>query len=385
MRRTTGHYVTTSVGDERVRAFVPEPLPPSPAIKMDTNFNNLLAEASLELEKLNVASALVQSPEWFIYGFVRREAVLSSRIEGTQASLSDLISYEAGVLTEEKAPDVREVCNYLDALNLARKELARPQGLPLSLRLIRSAHKKLLTGVRGADRQPGRFRRSQNWVGGTRPGNAVFVPPPPDQMPACLDALEKYLHDENNISPLVRAGLIHVQFETIHPFLDGNGRVGRLLITLLLEQWGLLDKPLLYLSLFFMRHRQEYYNRLSAVRTDGDWEGWTGFFLEGISTTAREATSLASALFSLFEHDREKVLESPASSVAALRLFEKLPAKPLLTIALAVEILEISKPTAIKAVSLLAELGILHELTGRKRNRVYSYSRYLEMLGRDME
>lgn len=236
--------------------------------------------------RLELAGEMVPSLDWFIYAFVRKEAVLSSQIEGTQATLMDLLNYEA----ERDAPppnaDVEEVCNYLDALTYAREQLASPSGLPLSIRLLNEAHRLLLRGARGANKQPGEMRRSQNWIGGSRPGNATYVPPPPHALPEALSAFERYIHQEDDTPSLIRAGLLHVQFESIHPYLDGNGRIGRLLVTLLLEHWGLLARPLLYLSLFFKRHRQEYYRRLNAVRVDGDWEGWLDFFLDGVATIA---------------------------------------------------------------------------------------------------
>jgi len=311
--------------------------------------------------------------------------VLTSQIEGTQATLTDLIRYEAEAQDEVDLSPVRDVCNYLEALQFAREELARPQGIPLSLRLLREAHKRLLRGTRGADKAPGEFRRSQNWVGGTRPGNALYVPPPPDAMLQCLDALEKYIHSPDDNPPLIRVGLLHVQFESIHPFLDGNGRLGRLLIALLLEHWKLLRSPLLYISLYFKQQRTEYYERLSAVRTDGDWEGWTQFFLEGVATIASQATEAARALFAIFDSDRKKVLAQPKTSVAALRLLEALPKHPLVTVTQARELLDTTKPTAARAVSLLADQGILSETTGRRRDRTFAYERYLDVLAKGTE
>jgi Fic family protein len=313
---------------------------------------------------------------------VRKEAVLSSQIEGTQATLVDLLSFEAqeGVAAATASPDVAEVCNFLDALAFARGQLADPAGLPLSMRLLNGTHKRLMRGVRGAEKQPGEVRRSQNWIGGTRPGNAAYVPPPPHALGSVLSAFESYIHAEDDLPPLVRAGLLHVQFETIHPYLDGNGRIGRLLLTLLLEHWKLLPGPLLYLSLFFKRHREEYYRRLDAVRVEGDWEGWLGFFLDGVAMIADEAVSSARELFGLVAEDRERVLGNARASVAALRLFELLPRHPIVSVALVMKRLATSKPTAGRAVDLLADAGVLVETTGKKRDRSWAYQNYLDRL-----
>jgi Fic family protein len=339
-----------------------------------------LRAAEQALTRLELAGAMVPSLDWFIYAFVRKEAVLSSQIEGTQATLVDLLSFEA----EDRAPpnaDVEEVCNYLDALTNAREQLSDPNGLPISMRLLNEAHQRLMRGARGAEKLPGEVRRSQNWIGGTRPGNAAFVPAPPHALAEALSAFEKYLHAEDGtLPPLVRAGLLHVQFETIHPYLDGNGRIGRLLVTLLLEQWKLLSKPLLYLSLFFKRHRDVYYRRLSAVRVDGDWEAWMDFFLEGVATIADEAVASAQELFALVAADRARVLQSDTTSVAAVRLFESLPRHPLVSVASVMKLTGVSKPTAARAVATLSTAGVLSETTGKKRDRWYSYHGYLERL-----
>lgn len=278
MPRVTGQYETTLYGEEAVRAFVPEPLPPeNPPLAVP---EDLLRRALQELARLDVASRMVPALDWFIYAFVRKEAVVSSQIEGTQATLMDVLAHEA-TGTTPVVEDITEVCNYLEALKYARAQLAAPDGLPLSLRLLREVHAVLMSGVRGAEKQPGSFRTSQNWIGGSRPGNARFVPPPPLRLMDCLGNLERYLHADDGLHPLLRAGLVHVQFETIRPFLDGNGRLGRLLVTLLLEHWQILSSPMLYLSLYFKRHRDDYYSHLSAVRAEGDWEGWMRFLLEG--------------------------------------------------------------------------------------------------------
>jgi len=382
MQRTTGEYERTAVAGEEVAAFVPYPLPPAdPPLSLSGEHAELLRAAEEGLRRLELAAAMVPSVDWFLYGFVRKEAVVSSQIEGTQATLIDLLAHEAGGAEVAAAsPDVQEVCNYLDALSFARSETGRKGGLPLSVRLLNQAHARLMAGVRGADKLPGEVRRSQNWIGGTRPGNAAFVPPPPHRVPDALSAFEKYMHAKDDLPTLIRAALLHVQFESIHPYLDGNGRVGRLLIALLLEHWGLLSAPLLYLSLFFKRHRDEYYRRLSAVRTDGDWEGWIAYFLEGVGTIAEEAVDGARELFALVTRDRTAVLETPAGSMMAARLFELLPEHPMLTIARTSELLDTTRPTATKAVHALVGAGVLTEASGKKRDRSFVYGAYLDVL-----
>ncbi len=382
MARTTGTYDRKTVGGKEVAAFLPHPLPPAdPPLELDAHARELLRTAEHALSRLELASEMVPSVEWFIYAFVRKEAVVSSQIEGTQATLVDLLNYEAGAQPEpQREVEVQEVCNYLEALAFARKQLSRKDGLPLSIRLLNETHRRLMKGVRGAEKEPGEIRRSQNWIGGTRPGNAVYVPPPPQEVPRLLGELEKYLHATDSLPPLVRAGLAHVQFETIHPYLDGNGRLGRLLVTLLLEEWKLLPQPLLYLSLYFKRRREDYYQVLSRVRTEGDWEGWTAFFLEGVATIAEETVQSARELFALIGRDRTRVLAAGKASVVASRLFEELPRHPVVTITSVVRFLETTKPTAAKAIALLEEVGVLAETTGRKRNRTFSYAKYLDHL-----
>lgn len=385
MSRTTGRYVTTSAGGEEVRAFVPEPLPVrDPPIQVEGPWSVRLASAEQALSRLDVAGQMVPSPDWFLYAFVRKEAVLSSQIEGTQATLVDLLQFESSE-QQEATPDIREVCNYVDALKYARAQLASPKGLPLSMRLLNETHRVLMRGVRGASTGPGEVRRSQNWIGGSRPGNAVFVPPSPDQLPRLIQSLEKYIHGKDALPLVVRAALVHVQFETIHPYLDGNGRIGRLLISLLLEQWKLLSHPLLYLSLFFKSHRHEYYRRLSAVRTDGDWEGWIDFFLDGVATVGEEAVASARELFSTVATDRERVMNKSATSVAAIRLFEALPSHPIVTVASVMHFLETTKPTATRAIDALAAAEVLVETTGRRRDRSFAYRKYLDLLSTGTE
>ena len=383
-QRTTGRYERTNVGGEQVAAFVPRALPPQePPLAFDTLHSERLRAAEQALVRLELAGEMVPSLDWFIYAFVRKEAVLSSQIEGTQATLVDLLTFEAQEGAESVlAPnaDVEEVCNYLDALTFSREQLADPKGLPLSMRLLNETHRRLMRGVRGADKHPGEVRQSQNWIGGSRPGNAAYVPPPPHALGEVLGAFEKYLHQNDALPPLIRAGLLHVQFETIHPYLDGNGRIGRLLVTLLFEHWKLLTKPLLYLSLFFKRHREDYYRRLSAVRVDGDWEGWLDFFLDGVATIADEAVESARELFSLIATDRARILAHPGISIVALRLFELLPRHPVLSVAAVMRHVQTTKPTAGRAIELLVASGVLVETTGRKRDRSFVYQTYLDRL-----
>lgn len=386
MKRMTGTYrVMTSDDNEDVRAFIPAPLPPAdPPLTLDDEANRLLSDATASIGRLAVAADMVPNAEWFLYGFVRKEALITSQIEGTQATLRDVLTYEAGEQAQ-RPQDAAEVCNYVDALAYARRELTRPKGLSLSVRLLCGAHKRLMKGAQDRSKQPGRIRRSQNWIGGTRPGNARFVPPPPGEVPGALSALEKWIHGRDPLPPLVRVGLAHVQFETIHPFLDGNGRIGRLLITLLVEHWGLLKAPLLYLSVAFKRHRQDYYEQLNAVRIGGDWEGWTRFFLSCVTEAADDAVASAQKLFAVTNADRTKVAAHPKATVPAIRLFEALPSKPVVTMPQAIKLLDVSKPTAIKAIDALESAGILREITGKRRDRVYAYHNYLQVLTPDTE
>ncbi len=388
--RTTGRYERTTIGGEAVAAFIPRALPPAdPPLVMNAELSVRLRAAEQALIRLELAGEMVPSLDWFIYAFVRKEAVLSSQIEGTQATLVDLFTFEAqqdavadndAEAAPPPAADVEEVCNYLDALTYARSQLADARGLPLSMRLLNETHQRLMRGVRGAEKLPGEVRRSQNWIGGSRPDNALYVPPPPHALGEVLGAFETYMHASDTLHPIVRAGLLHVQFETIHPYLDGNGRIGRLLVTLLLDEWGVLTKPLLYLSLYFKRHRDDYYRRLNAVRIDGDWEGWLEFFLDGVATIAGEAVASARELFALVAQDRARVLASPKTSIGALRLFEHLLRHPIVTVASAMKLLETTKPTASKAVDVLVAAGVLAESTGKKRDRSFVYRAYLDRL-----
>ena len=383
MPRQTGKYRIISTLGEEVRAFVPYPLPPAdPPLVMDGPTAELHAAALTALSRLGVACSMVPSTDCFLYGFVRKEAVITSQIEGTQATLRDILTFEGTKQTDRPA-DVQEVCNYVDALTHARRQLADPKGLPLSRRLLCNTHRILMRGVRGEDKSPGEVRRSQNWIGGSRPGTARFVPPPPEDVPDALRALERWLHGDDDLPPLVRAGLAHVQFETIHPFLDGNGRIGRLLMALLIEHWNLLDQPLLYLSLAFKREQQEYYARLAAVRSDGDWEAWIAFFLECVHEAANDGVRVAQALNALIGRDRSRIITHDRSTVAAIRLLDCLPSNPVVTVSRASEVLGLTAPPTRKAIELLERLGVLREITGKQRDRVYAYHEYMQILTGD--
>ena len=380
MMRTTGSYVTTTTLGEAVRAFVPHALPPADPPLAAERYTAANHRAEMALTRLSGMAGLVPSVDWLLYSAIRKEALLTSQIEGTQATLTDLFDDEAGRVLANTA-DVEEVTNYLRAFRLVRDNLRSAAGLPISVRLLRDAHSLLLDGARGAGKQPGELRRSQNWIGGARPGRAVFVPPPPDQVPGLLAELERFIHEPvPELPPLVRVALVHVQFETIHPFLDGNGRIGRLLIAALLEQWALLPEPLVYLSGYLKQHQAEYYRRLSVVRTDGDWEGWVGFFLDGVEAAATDAERGIVAMAGLINADRKRLLAAPRVGGVALRLFELLPLMPRFTIELARQKLDTTFPTATAAVKLLQGLGLLTELTGQKKNRLFSYAAYVELL-----
>jgi Fic family protein len=383
MKRTTGTHRVTTAGGEKVRAFIPYPLPPQrPPLQITEDLQRSLAEATAAIGKLDVAAAMVPSTGWFLYGFVRKEALVSSQIEGTQATLEDVLVHEA-TQQASRPDDVEEVCNYVDALAFARREIAKPKGLPLCVRLLCSTHKRLMKGVRGSEKSPGQIRTTQNWIGGTRPGNAHFVPPPPDAIPEAVAALDSWLHQDDPLPPLVRIGLAHVQFETIHPFLDGNGRIGRLLVTLLFEHWKLLPLPILYLSLAFKQHREEYYRRLDLVRSRGDWEGWTQFFLECVRDSAEDGVNAARRIHALLGKDRQAVVNHKATTIPAVRLFDLLPEHPMVTLAKTQELLETTKPTATKAIKALCDAGVLYEITGKQRDRIYAYQDYLKVLAED--
>ncbi len=382
-RGLTGEYRVTSVANETVRAFVPHPLPPVPPVHITPDRQRLLERALLACGRLDAITALLPDPDLFLYSYVRREAVLSSQIEGTQSSLCDLLLFELDEVPGAPFDDVVEVSNYVAALEHGLQRLR--EGFPLSNRLLREVHGRLLARGRGADKQPGEFRRSQNWIGGTRPGNAQYVPPPPHEVEACMAALERFLHAPDAPGALLKAALAHVQFETIHPFLDGNGRVGRLLIALVLHHEGVLRQPLLYLSLYLKQHRAEYYRLLDTVRLTGDWEAWLDFFLEGVEQTAAGAVDTAHRLLALFRDDAARVQALGRAAANALRVFDALRRRPLARIdALATEI-GIAYPTAARAIDALQQLGIVREITGRKRERVFAYGAYLAILNEGAE
>ena len=380
MNRDTGTYVISTTLGEPVRAFVPHPLPPArPALAPDL-YADLNRQAELALARLAGVSGLVPSVDWLLYSAIRKEALLSSQIEGTQATLTDLFDEEAGFKVSN-TDDVEEVTNYLRAFRWVQDQLRDPQGLPISVRLLCDAHRLLIDGARGAGKQPGELRRSQNWIGGTRPGNAAFVPPPPEHVPTLLADMERFIHDDGTeLPPMVRVALIHAQFETIHPFLDGNGRIGRLLIAALFEHWELLAEPLMYLSGYLKLHQAEYYRRLSAIRNEGDWEAWVTFFLEGVAMAAGDAERNIIEVASLVAADRKRLLQSPKAGPASYRLFEMLPMMPRFTIERVRQQLYTSFPTATAAVKVLEDLGIVAEMTGQKKNRSYSYQAYVELL-----
>jgi Fic family protein len=380
MKRTTGVYATSTTLGESVQAFVPHALPPAKPTLAPDAYVDQNRQAELALARLSGVSGLVPSADWLLYGAVRKEALLTSQIEGTQATLTDLFDEEAGFAVSNTV-DVEEVTNSLRAFRLVQDNLRNSTGLPISVRLLCEAHRVLLDGVRGAGKQPGELRRTQNWIGGTRPGNAAFVPPPAERVTGLLGDLERFIHAAAGaLPPLVRIALAHAQFETIHPFLDGNGRIGRLLIAALMEHWDLLPEPLLYLSGYLKRHQAEYYRRLSIIRTEGDWESWVAFFLEGVAAAAADAERSIVALAALVAADRRRLLGSPKASPASYRLFELLPTMPRFTIERVRKQLDTSFPTANAAVTVVQDLGIVVEMTGRKRNRSYSYPAYIELL-----
>lgn len=382
MKRVTGTYVKSTTLGEEVQAFVPDSLPPkNPTLALEV-YQDLNRKAEMALARLSGVSGLVPSVDWLLYSAIRKEALLTSQIEGTQATLTDLFDEEAGFKVSN-TDDVEEVTNYLQAFRLVQEQLRDPKGLPISVRLLCDAHRLLLNGVRGAGKQPGELRRSQNWIGGTRPGNAVFVPPPPENVPQLLTDMERFIHDGvTDLPPMVKVALIHAQFETIHPFLDGNGRIGRLLIATLFEHWGLLAEPLMYLSGYLKQHQAEYYRRLSNIRSEGDWEAWVTFFFEGVSVAAADAEHSIIEVASLIAADRKRLLQSPKAGPASYRLFEMLPMMPRFTIERVRQQLDTSFPTATAAVKVLEDLGIVTEMTGQKKNRSYSYQAYVELLSK---
>lgn len=379
LRDATGHYETSVAGGEAVRAFVPDPLPPVPPLELGGARQAALERATLALGRLDSVALLLPDPQLFLYAYVRREAVLSSQIEGTQSSLFDLLLFELEASPGVPFDDVVEVSNYVAALEHGMSCLR--EGFPLCNRLLRDMHVHLMAHGRGAEKAPGEFRRTQNWIGGTRPGNARFVPPPPQAVEPCMAALERFIHDDAPPLPvLLKAALAHVQFETIHPFLDGNGRLGRLLIALLLHEGGALTQPMLYLSLYFKQHRAMYYELLDRVRSHGDWEAWVDFFVEGVETTAHGAVTTARRLVDLFQQDSQRVQGSGRGAANLLRVLEALRQRPLTDLRQVSQNAGISFPTASKAMLALVDMGIARELTGQRRNRVFVYDAYMNIL-----
>ena len=383
-RVNVGRYEERIVAGERVRAFVPAPLPPDPPIALDGGLQQLLVDAAMALGRIDGASQTLPDAELLTYAYVRKEAVLSSQIEGTQSSLSDLMRFEAGAAPGVPLDDVREVVNYVAAMEHGLERLRGD--FPLSNRLIREIHAILMRSGRGSDKTPGEFRRSQNWIGGARPGNAAYVPPPHTEVADCMGALEAFLHTEDDGLPvLLRAAIAHVQFETIHPFLDGNGRVGRLLITLMLCHEGVLQEPLLYLSLYFKRHRDDYYALLDEVRQTGAGEAWLELFLDGVAQTSEEGVSTAQRLLSLFQDDQARIQQKGRAAGSALRVHQALQERPIVSLQELVVRTSLSFPAASAGIRILENLGVVQELTGRKRRRLYGYGRYLDILSEGAE
>ncbi len=385
MKRThQGQYESVSTVGEHVRAFVPLPLPPSPPINWSPALRQRFDDALVALGRLDSVTLLLPDVSLFLYTYVRKEAVLSSMIEGTQSSLSDLLLFEMEEQPGVPLDDVREVSNYVAAMDHGLARLR--DGFPLSLRLLREVHQKLLADGRGGARNPGEFRTSQNWIGGTRPGNATFVPPPPQQVTACMGALERFLNDQPEATaPLLKAALAHVQFETIHPFLDGNGRLGRLLITLILCEHKVLREPMLYLSLFFKTHRHAYYDLLNRVRIDGDWEAWLDYFAEAVAVTAGQAVDTVQRLDALARQDRERIQSLRRAAGSALRVQHEMLRRPVATSRTIEKQTGLSHVTVNKTLDHLCRLGLAKELTGHKRNRVFSYAAYLAILNEGTE
>jgi Fic family protein len=383
-RALQGNYLSSVVAGETVSAFVPNPLPPEPALALGHPLRDRLDHAHLAVGRLDGVSAILPDTHLFLYMYVRKEAVLSSQIEGTQSTLSDLLLFELEEAPGVPFDDVVEVSDYVAALEHGLTRLR--QGLPLSNHLIREIHGILLSRGRGQGKSPGEFRRSQNWIGGSRPGNARFVPPPPQAIEECMGRLERFLHDDPERTPtLLKAGLAHAQFETIHPFLDGNGRVGRLLIPLLLCVEGVLRLPLLYLSLFFKQHREEYYERLDRVRREGDWEGWIEFFVTGVEETGNAAVTTAHRLVAMAREDRARIQTFGRVAGSALQVHRALLSRPLTTVARLAAETRLSIPAVTNAIAALTEQKLLREITGRKRNRVFAYDRYMDVLNQGTE
>lgn len=373
----------TDVG-EKVSAYIPNPLPPNPPIRWTSTLEKCYDDALVWLGRLDTVGDLLPDPDRFVYSYIRKEAVLSSKIEGTQSSLSDLLRFETAA-SQGESPDVQEVSRYVAALNHGLSRLA--EGFPLSLRLIAEMHEKLLTAGRGAEAgTPGEFRRSQNWIGGTRPGNANFVPPPPHLVPDAMGKLEFFLHDRPQATrPLLKAALAHVQFETIHPFLDGNGRLGRMLITLILCEQKILQKPLLYLSLYLKEHRSDYYSLLDSVRHQGNWEDWLDFFLRGVSHTANQAVVTAKAVDHLLESHKKQIGELGRITASARAVLSQMAERPVSDVAHLSRATGLSGVTVRKCLDALSQLGMVREVTDRRRGRIYEYHGYLAILAQGTE
>jgi Fic family protein len=383
-RAKTGQYITISTTGEKVKAFVPDALPPEPPLEISPSLQDSIDKALLAIGRLDSISMLLPDTSLFLYMYVRKEAVLSSQIEGTQSSLSDLLLFEIDAAPGVPLDDVQEVSNYVAAMEHGLKRIR--EGLPLSVRLIKEIHDVLLSKGRGSDKSPGQFRRTQNWIGGTRPGNALFVPPPPEQVGQCMSELEKFVHNKIRKTPtLIKAALLHGQFETIHPFLDGNGRVGRLLITLLLCSEAVLKDPMLYPSLYFKKHRDQYYNLLQAIRTEGDWEKWIEFFAEAVRETAETAVKAANQLMDIADEDRKKIRSIGRIAGSALRVHQALLQKPVISIPKACQLSGLWTTTATAVLNRFEEMGIIKEITGGRRNRLYSYISYMKILNKGTE
>jgi Fic family protein len=375
-----GRYAISIAGSDKVRAFVPPPLPPIPPLELIGPVRTALDQALLALGRLDGVAAALPDAHLLLYTYVRKEAVLSSQIEGTQSTLDDLLTHELGEAPGVPVEDVAEVSRYVEAMNHGLQRLR--DNFPLSNRLLREMHGILSAEGRGAEKTPGEFRRSQNWIGGTRPGNAVFVPPPPQDVDGCMGDLESFLHSD--MPPLVKVALAHVQFETIHPFLDGNGRIGRLLITLLLCHDRVLREPLLYSSLYLKQHRRQYYAELNAVRESGDFERWLEFFATAVRVSAEQATSTGQRIFAVFREDRIRLRELGRQAPAAMLIQEALQSKPLATIAALTKSTGLTTPTVTQALRALENLNIVRETTGRARGRIFSYVRYLDALNSEV-
>lgn len=379
-----GQYINCSaVGGEHYAAYLPQKLPPTNPLLDMGDIYMLLDQASTALGRLDGMSLLLPDPSIFLYMYVRKEAVLSSQMEGTQSSLSDLLLFESHETPGVPLDDVEEVSCYVSAMNYG---LERLKTFPLSLRLMREIHGKLMESRRGSHKNPGEFRTSQNWIGGSRPGNAHFVPPPPERLMETLGDFEKFLHDETHqLPPLIKAALAHVQFETIHPFLDGNGRLGRLLITFILCVEGVLKKPLLYLSLYFKTNRQAYYDHLQSIRETGDWESWIKFFLNGVIETANQANETAKNILGQFNKDRTIIEKHPKATTTDLTVHSYFQRHIISNTTKIKEACNISLPTVIRSLSTLENLGIIKEITGKERHKIFVYQEYLDILNKGTE